>query len=390
MIEIEKDFSKRLPIPEFSSTLKEFMRVNFISVTDLESICENAKMFSRTSCHRIKNGQITEQNYLMMLPVLEEKLEKWMTSKNWTSIKINENLDNLFPHRKDTNMIISRCELIAPAVKFFKLTADPFDVDRVPGEEEFFSNPELDDVASRLHDAVIYKKFLAVSGGVGTGKTSMKVRVFRKFQDDPKIHLITPEFFDMNGVSVASIAAHILEEFGVRIPSRNTSRVLKIRQHLTALEKDGHHVALVFDECHRLNDKVITSLKNFWEMTNGGYTRLLGIVLFGQPKFVDTTLRDYKFREIAERVQVVEMPPLAKSAADYLAHKIECVGGNLNELFDSESLRRICSVAKTPLALGNLANSALMEAYKLEETQVVSQMLNLPDTPQLRQMRFAA
>lgn len=389
MIEIEKDYAKCLSIAEFSSALKEFMRVNFISVTDLESICENAKMFSRTSCHRLKNGQVNENNYLMMLPTLEEKLEKWMIAKHWTTAKISENLDTLFPHRKDTKMIINRSELIAPAVKFFGLTADPFDVDRVPGEEEFFSNPELDDIALRIRDAVIYKRFIAITGGVGTGKTSMKIRVFRNM-DEEKIHLITPEFFDMHGVSVGSIAAHILEEFGIRIPSRSTSRVLKIRQHLTALEKEGHHVALVFDECHRLNDKVITSLKNFWELTNGRYSRLLGIVLFGQPRFVETTLRDYKFREIAERVQVVEMPPLAKSAADYLAHKLDCVGGNINRLFDSESIRRICAVAKTPLALGNLANSALMEAYKLEEEQVVSQMLNLPDTPALRQIRRAA
>lgn len=389
MNEIERDYSNRLPVSEFSSALAGFMTVNLLSVTNLEEIC-NSKLLSRSSCHRLKNGQIDDKYYLKVLPILEQSLEKWMVEKNWSVTQINQNLDNLFPHRKDTKMIISRCELVSPAVKFFGLNADPFDVDRVPGEDEFFTNAELDDIARRTRDAVIFKRFLCIVGGVGTGKTSLKIRVHRELEEDEKVHLINPEFFDMHGVSVGSIAAHILEEFGVKVPSRSTSRVLKIRQHLTALEKDGHHVALIFDECHRLNDKVITSLKNFWELTNGKYSRLLGIVLFGQPKFVETTLRDYRFREIAERVQVIEMPSISKTAADYLGHKIACVGGDVRQLFDAEAIRRICSVAKTPLSLGNLANSALMEAYELEETQVTSPMLKLPDTPALRQIRRAA
>jgi type II secretory pathway predicted ATPase ExeA len=220
----------------------------------------------------------------------------------------------------------------------------------------------------------------------------MKIRAARELADSKyKTRLIYPEFFDMSAVSVGSIARTILEEFEISpIPQDSTARVRRIKQLLTSLERDDYRVALVFDECHRLNDKVLIALKNFWELTDGKYSRLLGVVLFGQPRFVESTLRDYRFREIAERVQVIEMPSLAQTSAEYLSHKIACVGGNINQLFDSESIRRICSVAKTPLSLGNLTNAALMEAYKLEETQVVSQLLNLPDTPALRQIRRAA
>lgn len=292
-------------------------------------------------------------------------------------------------------MIINRCELTAKAVKFFGLQGDPFDVDRVPADDEMFTDNNLDEIASRIKDTVLYKKFTCIIGAVGTGKTSMKIRVHRELAElatkkQPiNVRLLYLEFFDMHSINVGAIASTILTEFGIKPPREATLRLRKIKELLTSLEKEDVRVCLVFDECHRLNDKVISSLKNFWELTNGGYARLLGILLFGQPQFVDATLRDYQFREIAERVQVLSMPPIEKTAREYLAKKLECVGGNIDELFDSRAVSRICSVAKTPLALGNLANNALMEAYRIEEKQVVAEMLQLPDQPRVRKLQAA-
>lgn len=128
-------------------------------------------------------------------------------------------------------------------------------------------------------------------------------------------------------------------------------------------------------------------------MTNGGYARLLGILLFGQPQFLQGTLRENRYREISERVKPLRMPSMEKCAREFLAHKLRAVGGDVEQLFDEKSLKRICRLARTPLSLGNLANHALMEAFAIEEPQVVSDMLsklNLPDEPAIRSIRSAA
>lgn len=391
MYSLEENFANVIPKEEFAVRLDSFMNRHSISLGKLAQICANGKLCSKSSCHRLRTDQVTTKYYRSAIPLMETRLEEWMQANDWHYADIEDELNKLFPHRMDRNMIVNRCELTAAAVKHFGLKADPFDVDRVPGDDEMFSNKELDEIAARVRDAVLYKRFCAVIGAVGTGKTSLKIRVARELMDTKQnVRLIFPEFFDMNVVSVGAIASSILEEFEVTPPRDSTLRVKKIKQLLTSLDKDDVRVALVFDECHRLNEKVLVSLKNFWEMTNGGYSRLLGVVLFGQPKFIEATLRDYRFREIAERVQVLEMPPIAKSAADYLAHKITAAGGDIDRLFDPKAVSRICNVAKTPLALGNLANNALMEAFRLEEKRVCSQMLNLPDAPALRGIRRAA
>ena len=43
--------------------------------------------------------------------------------------------------------------------------------------DDLFTNPELDSVANRLKDAVLYQRFVAVVGHVGSGKTLLKLRV---------------------------------------------------------------------------------------------------------------------------------------------------------------------------------------------------------------------
>lgn len=374
----------------FGQRLKDFMEKYNLSSRKVETICKNAPNTSNSSVNRFQLGKANPKIYDETLLIFEIKLREWMFEQGYSNEKIEEELENLFRF-EEREMIINRTELTAAAVKFFGLTADPFDVDRVPGEDEMFSNDELDEAARRVRDAVLYKRLICITGNVGTGKTSLKIRVARELEEsNQKTRLIFPEFFDMNAVNVGAIAATILDEFEISVPRAATTRVRRIRQQLSSLEKDDVKVALVFDECHRLNEKVIISLKNFWEMTNGAYSRLLGIVLFGQPKFVETTLRDYKFREIAERIQIIQMPEIAKSAADYLAHKLKSVGGDIDELFEPEAVRRICTVAKTPLALGNLANNSLMEAFKeYAEKRVTSQMLHLPDAPRLLGRRAA-
>lgn len=390
MYHFDENSLNHIPPEEFGKRLASFMTEFGVSVRRLAAICGNQKLLSPSSIYRLKSGTIGEDLYRQILPMMEERLEEWMHDQKWDALEIENLLDRLFPQRKDRTMNINRCILPSDAIKFFGLKDDPFDVDRVPGDDEMFTDKQLDEIAARAKDAVLYKKFACISGGVGTGKTSMKIRIARELAEGKqRVHLLYPEFFDMNALSVSAIASYILEEFQVKPPRDAARRVRKIKEILTSLEKDDARIALVFDECHRLNEKVLSSLKNFWEMTNGGYARLLGIVLFGQPKFVEATLRETQFREIAERVDVIEMPSIEKSAREYLAHKIQAVGGDIDELFDARAVARICSVAKTPLSLGNLANSALMEAYKIEEKQVASQMLNLPDAPKVRALRAA-
>ena len=135
---------------------------------------------------------------------------------------------------------------------------------------------------------------------------------------------------------------------------------------------------LIFDECHHLNDTTLTALKNFWELGTGGYTRFLGVILFGQPQF-EARLRDHKFREIVERVEVVQMPSVEKNAWDYVSHRLKAVGGEADKLFEPQAVKALAAQARTPLALGNMANMALVKTYQLSEKKVQAAFVKQAD-----------
>lgn len=366
---------------ERSEAVAEFCHRYSISLSTLAGMT-NGVRFSRTEAHRLVNCKSFNVTVDRVFPALYKAFGEYLaTTRNMTDTEIEAELASLFDPEETTKMIANRCPLSPDAIRHFRLNRDPFDVDHLPQRDELYTNDAIESVVGRLKDAVLYQRFVAVIGGVGTGKTLLKLRVADELDglSEPgaiatgyssKTKLLYPEFFDMEEVTVHGIANKILAELGQKIPQNKEARVTRIREVLTQMQQEGIGVAIILDECHRLRDKVISSLKNFWEMTNGRSSRLLGVILFGQPSFVDSRLRDVKFKEIRQRVQIIEMPAMNGSSRDYIAHRLRLAGGDIDTLFEAKAIERIAINAHTPLALGNLTNEALMEAYRLEEPQV--------------------
>lgn len=361
---------------EFCSALSDFCRRFDISLSRLrEMVRGEGEETSRTTIHRILLGQVTPGSLNRFRPIVSAAIIRFLEERmGYTPEQIELEFTSNFLSKEILKMIASRCPLSPEAIRFFGLKRDPFDVDQLPYGDEVFTNPELDAIAARVRDAVKFQRFIAVVGGVGTGKTLLKLRVATELADDGKTALIYPEFFDMEQVTVAGIATQILAALDQKVPQDKTRRVNRIKEVLTQMQQEGIAVAIIIDEAHRLHDKVISSFKNFWELTNGRNNRLLGVLLFGQPSFVDSRLRDIRFKEIRQRLQIIQMPELNGQSEAYLRHRIALAGGDLEKLFDPEAIKRVTLNGVTPLALGNLANAALMDAFEQEEPRVVTSL----------------
>jgi len=337
-----------------------------------------------TSIHRVLHGEADANTVERFRRYVAPALVEYLEDCGYSPTDIETELSPIFDPKEFMKMIANRCPLSPEAVRFFGLKSDPFDVDHLPAADEIFTNKEIDNVVARVKDAVLYQRFVAVVGSVGSGKTLLKLRVANELAGEGKTRLLYPEFFDMEELSVPNIANAILAELGQTIPRDKSQRVARMKETLTQLQQEGIGVAVILDEGHRLRDKVLSSLKNFWEMTNGRNARLLGVILFGQPQLVENRLRDTRFKEIRQRVQVIAMPEFTRkdegknanirAAQDYIGHRLKLAGGDIAKLFETEAVRRICINASTPLALGNLVNEALMEAFRLEETHVTASM----------------
>jgi type II secretory pathway predicted ATPase ExeA len=363
--------------------LKNLLTSNGLSLSKLARLTSKAgHAMSKTSLSRLTNGDAPAKLINDARVVLPELIKDYLTSRKVSDAHIAKALVSIFPpcnlsqvaEPEAETMITARQTLPPNVAAFFELRRDPFTSDPRQAAD-VYSNKRLDVIFQQCVDAVNYQDFVAVIGEIGAGKSVLKRRLYDYAEkSNDRVKIVTPEFFEMGRVGAGSITRALLEAFETKAPSDLVARRNKLNSLLKGLSDEGARVAIAFDECHHLSNSTLTALKNFWELGTGGYTRFLGVVLFGQPKF-EARLRDEQFRELAERVTIARMPTLEKTAAEYLKHRLSLVGGKIDDLFEPAAIKALTTLATTPLALGNVANASLLAAFSRGEKKVIARFI---------------
>lgn len=377
-----------------------------ISLQDLKNclVEEGVKFSSRSTLHRLVHGKISEEMKAELHPKTIACVTRFLVARGLDRTEIDQQMLLAFEQGEYQPMISQRLELSPQAVKFFNLPKDPF-TDPPRSRDEVFISPPLRQVIDRVIDAVTYQGFVSVIGPIGAGKSTMRALIEDRVDSETNLRIVWPEFFDMKYVSPMNIAESILVAFDTPVPSSSIKRGNAVKDLLARLYKNGTRVAIGIDEGHRLNDKALSSLKNFLEMNSGGFQRYLGVVIFAQPVLI-ARLREPLFQEIYERIVQVQMPPFQRAvdekgnvvsnvAAEYLEHRMKLIGRRVADYFDAEAIDLITSQAATPLALGNLANEALnLSLQHFENKKVIGSAIRtrmfFENRPQGFQKRGAA
>lgn len=346
---------------------------------------------SRSSVERLLKGSHSAAQLAEAKPALLDGLTALLQTGDFDATQIHHSLSLIFPSEVLTLMNTNRTLLPRHVQQHFGLNRDPFAADP-QRRNEVFTNKKLDQIADQVMDAILYQGFMAVIGEIGSGKTLLKKRVVEEAaHNTTPIKLVFPFFFEMERVTSRSIAGLLLEQLGQSVPYDSIRRANRLQEALGNMYTEGQRVALVIDECHHLNSRTLTALKNFWEMGSGGFTRYLGLVLFGQPQF-EGRLREPKYRELFERIEIVNMPALGKAAFDYVAHRCRVAGAKPEELFDAAVITELSKQTTTPQGLGNLCNQALLKTFNLGQSKATLELLRLKATggePELLHVKAA-
>lgn len=367
-----------------------------ISLHDLAQclLAEKVEFNSRSTLHRMVHGKISDEMQDRLYPATARCLSKFLVARGLDKTEIDAELTAIFTKGEYQPMITQRLELDADTCRWFGFLdpddrpVDPFT--RSPrSAEQVFVSPTLQKVIDRVIDAARYQDFVLVSGDIGSGKTTVRAAVGARLEAQSDTKIVRPEFYQMERISPMQMADAILDACGVeKMPNAAVRRSRRIYKELAAIYKGGDKISIDIDEGHHLKPATVSALKNFHEMGSGGFQRYLGIVIYAQPSLLKS-LESAAFREILERIVVIQMPggqdeqsaklkipPFRPDTAAYLSHRLKYVGKTVDELFDAEALERICTPATTPLQLGNIANRALTIAYQLQEKRLLGSMLS--------------
>ncbi|HYE35485.1 AAA family ATPase [Methylocaldum sp.] len=293
---------------------------------------------------------------------------------------------------EEDSMLLRKQGLTPAAKKHFGLFRDPF-ADDVQETDDVFVSPDIRYVREAMFQTAKHGGFLAVCGESGAGKSTLADDIEdRIVREELSITLIRPYVVGMEGddtkgkrLKAGAILDAILRKVAPSSPRPSDLQNKTARAHdaLIASHQAGNRHCLILDEAHRLAPPTLKHLKGFYELKLG-HAKLLSIILIGQPELrMRLDERNPELREVTQRCEVVELPPLDARLEDYVAFKLRRIGKDPAEVFEPDALdavrarltltqqnRRDRLSLLYPLAVNNLITGSLNLAAELGAPKV--------------------
>ena len=201
--------------------------------------------------------------------------------------------------------------------------------------------------------------FVAVTGEVGTGKTTLVRALLRESHDNVAVaYIFNPV------LSSIELLQTINAEFG--LPSRSTSKkelTEALNQFLLSQKLDGGRAVIIVDEAQNLDPAVLEQLRLLSNLETET-EKLLQIILLGQPE-LRTLLERPDLRQLSQRISLRwHLEPLDREEAErYLDHRVRVAGGR-ESLFDARAADLVHQLSGgVPRLINILAHRALLVAY---------------------------
>lgn len=286
-------------------------------------------------------------------------------------------------------MLLRKQTLTPQAKKHFGLFRDPFDHD-VQDVDDVFTTPDIRYVREYLWVTAKQGGFIAIVGESGAGKSTLRKDLEERIhREDAPILVMSPyvlgmEDNDVKGKTLKS--SSIADAMIVALaPTEKPKVTLEAKgRQLHRLLKDsrraGFNHVLIIEEAHGLAVPTLKHLKRFFELEDG-FKKLLSIVLIGQTELkIKLSERAPEVREVVQRCEVVELPPLDSQLENYLTFKFERIGADIEQICDKTAFdgirERLIFTKSTkqnretvslmyPLMVNNLMTAALNTAASL-------------------------
>jgi type II secretory pathway predicted ATPase ExeA len=222
------------------------------------------------------------------------------------------------------------------------------------------------DKIKRLHEkiknlALSYGSLIAVSGTVGSGKTTFINELMHDLKKDGKCIVSYSYSSDREGVNVKTLLTALLIDVNKSDKPSPTGYETRDRHLVKLMEDNNKPVVLFIDEAQYLHGNTLSALKKLSEMAKLS-RQTLTIILAGQPK-LKNTIRSAKMEEIGSRAYVIDLDEQIIGKKDkYLQWAItQCLTKDKKwgDVITQEALTHLTEHLITPLQIISHFNRAL-------------------------------
>jgi len=218
------------------------------------------------------------------------------------------------------------------------------------------------------------KGFIVVTGGIGTGKTTLCRALLGSLDSSTKTALIFNAY-----ISDMEFLRTINQEFGIETTVAAQSKkdyIDALNQFLLETFSQNGNAILLIDEAQNLSHTVLEQIRMLSNLETEK-EKLIQIVLVGQSELREL-LATPSLRQLDERIMVrYDLKPLdKKDVQGYIEHRLVVAGGKGNLRFTRGAFEAIYANSQgNPRRINGICDRALLIAYYKDEFTVSKSMV---------------
>jgi general secretion pathway protein A len=240
----------------------------------------------------------------------------------------------------------------------FGLNRSPFSIE--PDPEFLWMGEMHKEALAALRYAVLENKgFLLLTGGVGTGKTSLIRGLLADLSGDIALAVIPDP-----GMGPMELLNYLSNELGVA-PSVGSKAgfLIQFKKFVAGVYGSNKRILIIIDEAQRMTNELLDEIR---VLSNIDYDnrKLVNIFFVGQIEF-DRLLSDPQNRALRQRITLsCRLAPLSpEETGAYIRHRLQVAGGG-KELFSPGAVQEIFNFSKgTPRLINIICDRALISGY---------------------------
>jgi general secretion pathway protein A len=257
---------------------------------------------------------------------------------------------------------------------FFGLKENPFNVS--PDPRYIFLTNEVEEALSGLMYGIQTRKgILALTGEVGTGKTTLVNRLL----DWLNTQRTKSAFLFNSRMNSTQFFEFMLAEFEISCDSKSKSQqVMKLNQWLLERFRAGETAVLIVDEAQNLTFPVLEEIRLLTNFETSSQ-KLLQIILSGQPE-LEEKLKLPQLRQLRQRITIrCKTSPLSRDQTHaYVYERLRIAGAATNgePIFSAQAMDTVHLYSLgVPRVINLLCEHALINGYVEHQRTVQSKIV---------------